>query len=245
MDRPSSSPPLLNAKNVPHLATAVAGVITTAQGLAAFAQAPNPAACDLVEVRLGEVDVLSAGWREHIAALEAAGIPVLLTLRNNLEGGVWEDTDPRRLEIFTEMMPRVSGVDVEWNSQIREQVLTAADQHGTPVVVSFHDFTATPPQALLEDLIVQMHDSRSGFRLPKIACRIQAPEDVQRLLTLVQTTPFPVCLIGMDDQNGTPTRLALARAGSRISYAYLDAPSAPGQISSPELIRLLNASAPQ
>jgi 3-dehydroquinate dehydratase-1 len=63
--------------------------------------------------------------------------------------------------------------------------------------------------------------------------------DIATLRALLhEECPAPLCLIGMGPF-GAQTRIEFPKLGSCLTYGYLDAPVAPGQISAGELTQLL------
>jgi 3-dehydroquinate dehydratase-1 len=214
----------------------VVGVLTRLDTL--LTSAANPAAlpCHLVELRLGEIPA-DAPWEEPCRRLSMGGRPVLATLRNNREGGKWEDEDPARLEIFRRALGCCAAVDVEWQSALRDQVLTLAREAGKPVVCSYHDFSRTPPLHPLLDLAKSI--AQRPAVVVKLALRVNGPEDMVTLRTLLHDPfPAPRCVIGMGEL-ASSTRVDFAREGSCLTYGWLDAPTAPGQPSCEELMRQL------
>jgi len=92
--------------------------------LSSFPRAPWPTCelpCDIVEVRL-DLAGLRKNWLDRCRAIEAAGKPVLLTLRLKSEGGKWTRPDADRLPLFERALRHLSAVDVELNSGIVSEV---------------------------------------------------------------------------------------------------------------------------
>lgn len=219
----------------------VAGVVTTAAMLERAAERPAALPCDLLELRLGEVPA-DAPWEDACQRLAAAGLPVLATLRNRAEGGPWDDADPARLDAFSRALRACAAVDVEWHSALRPRVTALAAAAGRPVVYSFHDFARTPPAGTLLAL------ARAIAAVPgavvKMALKVNAPDDLAALrAVLAADLPAPRCIIGMGPL-GAATRVDFARAGSCLTYGWLDHPTAPGQPSCAELRAALAGTPP-
>ncbi len=206
----------------------VIGVVTSfgeATQALRFAEKPF----DLVEWRLDLTGPGAGGerWLDRCRELEQAGIRVLLTIRASAEGGQWTGTDEERCKLLQQGLDVVSLVDLEINSGLLPRVVAAAHAAGKPVIGSFHDFSGTPPRAVLEEVIAR--GWRAGADVVKLAVRLQAAADLPLLLDLLKsgTPQQPLCVIGM----GAPeARLTLARAGSCFAYGFLGQSAAPGQI---------------
>ena len=189
--------------------------------------------CDFVEVRLDQIGVDTPGWLEQASSFEAAGLPVILTLRLAAEGGGWNADDSLRMDTLTLAMGKLSTVDVEFNSEIRAEVCKMAGAQGKNVIVSYHNFQRTPPLDELSYIVREI--SKSSSAVPKITTMVSSPSDVETLRTLLLSVDDrPICVLGMGDR-GTATRIAFARDGSCLTYGYLDRSSAPGQLSCEEL----------
>ncbi|MFT5125821.1 MAG: 3-dehydroquinate dehydratase-1 [Kiritimatiellia bacterium] len=221
----------------------VVGVITTSAGLAQAASSPEDPGCDLIEVRLGEVDVSGNRWLNECIALEARGTPVLITIREQSEGGTWPDEDPGRMELFERALEECSIVDIELHSLCFYRVLECATAHKKPVIISTHHFEETPTREALDafqDRVASLDNV-----ILKIAAVTRNEDDVATLQDfLVTPHPCPVCVLGMG-ASGVETRIRFPELGSCLTYGYLDAPSAPGQHACEELVATLRKRVPE
>ena len=209
--------------------------------LSSFPRAPWPTCelpCDIVEVRL-DLAGLRKNWLDRCRAIEAAGKPVLLTLRLKSEGGKWTRPDADRLPLFERALRHLSAVDVELNSGIVSEVSSTARRLDKACIVSFHDFETTPSRARLESIITYARHLGSVI---KIATMVKSSRHIATLEGLLSDDwSVPLCVIGMGPL-GTPTRLSFATAGSCLTYGYLDKPAAPGQWPAKELYAALRKS---
>jgi 3-dehydroquinate dehydratase-1 len=213
----------------------VVGTISQRSSLASFRKS-EPAPCDIVEVRLDLIGAETMGWIEQAKAIEAQGLPVIVTIRLANEGGNWTQPDEARLALFEAALTNVTTVDVEFRSPLMPQVSALACRHQRPLIISHHDFAKTPPVAELRRVI---RTAANYGTVVKIATLTQTEEDVATLRELFnEQCSASVCLLGMGSQ-GPRTRVELPRLGSCFSYGYLDAPVAPGQVAAAELIRQL------
>ena len=195
--------------------------------------------CDIVEVRLDLIGVDTPDGLAECRTIEAAGRPVLFTLRSANEGGKWTAPDQDRLPLITSALETVSCVDVEFLSGICGEVCGQAAQGGKPVVVSYHNFQRTPGLAELEDILWKMRELPAA--IPKLTTMVTQAADVETLKSLLaRHRDKPLCVIGMGDK-AAETRVLFPSLGSCLTYGYIDAPSAPGQFSASELTRRLTA----
>jgi 3-dehydroquinate dehydratase-1 len=190
---------------------------------------------DIVEVRLDKMTP-PADWLKRCAAIEAAGKPVLLTVRLRAEGGDWESDDEPRMEIYRQALRAVAAVDVELGSRICGTVAREAARAGKATVLSFHDFGKTPPLGELCGIVAKAHAIGS---IAKVSTMIRQEGDAAVLRALLRREwEKPLCVIGMGEA-WSETRIEFAKLGSCLTYGYLDEPAAPGQMSSAELVRRL------
>lgn len=197
---------------------------------------------DLVEARC---DLMSTGPSQALidacSAIRSSGTPVLVTIRSRAEGGAYAETEAERLRAFHTIAGAASALDVELESEIVDDVIALARAKQMSVVVSQHHFEGTPPLATLHSAILRV-SSRRGC-IPKVATRVRGTQDAATLRQLVAGFPDQAAVLPMGDGSG-PLRVQLAKNGSRLTYAYLDEPSAPGQLSFMEMDDALRACCP-
>ncbi len=191
--------------------------------------------CDIVEVRLDMIGAGTRGWLERCMAIEAAGKPVILTLRLAEEGGLWTKPDLDRNPILSQALEQLSCIDVEMTSRLCRPLCRKAEALGKSIIVSWHDFKRTPGRGKLNERVKKILDYPCA--IPKIATMVKNLDDVRSLLTLLEADARrPVCIIGMGDI-GIRTRVVFPAMGSCLAYGYLDSSVAPGQLSSGELVQ--------
>jgi 3-dehydroquinate dehydratase-1 len=196
--------------------------------------------CDVVEVRLDKTTP-PPDWLARCQQIQSQGWPVLLTIRLKSEGGGWDDGDARRLPFFEQALSELSGVDIEWRSNIVHRVAIAAKRWRKICVVSYHDFKKTPPAADLAAIIIKAQKIAS---IVKITTRLNCQEDDDNLrLLLAQKWKRPLCVIGMGP-SWSQTRVLYPQLGSCLTYGFLDKPAAPGQLPAAELARQLREQKP-
>lgn len=214
----------------------VVGTLTMRSSLPALG-AVTPFTCDIVEVRLDLIGADTPDWIGKCRAIEAAGQPVLLTLRLAAEGGKWRGPDAGREPLLRSALSAVSCIDVELQSGIRQALVAQAETLGKTVVMSYHNFEKTPSLAELEDIMQRMGASQAV--IPKISTMVTSDADVETLLALLRRhRDRPVCVIGMGE-SVAETRVLFPKSGSCLTYGYLDASAAPGQLSAAVLMQRL------
>ncbi len=200
-----------------------------------LAEQLGPADVDLLEIRVDALANKLAGVRRLAAN---ANVPILLTVRHPAEGGIGNLSAATRRKLLAEFLPAAAFVDLELRSAAAmRDLIAAAKERGTRVVISDHHFHRTPT-------LVQMRERRArafalGADVFKLACLACEAGAVARLLDFVaEGKAGPVAVMGMG-KFGQVSRLVLACAGSTLNYGYLHRPNAPGQWEARELKALL------
>ncbi|HRJ72071.1 MAG TPA: type I 3-dehydroquinate dehydratase [Terrimicrobiaceae bacterium] len=204
------------------------GTIHTQGGFAAA----RKLRADAVEIR---VDALprppSSGEIARVA------LPAILTVRRFDEGGALALDDAVREALYLELLPAAAAVDLELRSlRSLKRVAEAARAQRRLVVVSHHDFQATPTLARLRAIAARARGG--GADVVKIATRTESAGDVARLLALLDEADGPLAVMGMGPL-GRASRLVFAKAGSALNYGWLDRPQVPGQWGAVEFGELL------
>ncbi len=156
----------------------------------------------------------------------------ILTIRSQKEGGAYVEN---RQEMFENLMPISDYTDIELSSiDIISHISRLSKEYGKKLIVSYHNFDMTPANFVIKETL------REALRygdIPKIALKANSYEDVARLLCSTQDIKTPKILISMGDF-GKISRIAGFIFGSFITYAYLEKPNAPGQLSLEEALAL-------
>ena len=210
------------------LAPKVVGTISQRQTLSERAAFP----CDIVELRLDLLGADAPAWPEQIRNIESRGQPVIVTIRLASEGGKWSEADEARLPLFATALENAAAVDVEYRSAVLKEVSALACRKQRALIVSYHDFEKTPPLSELQQVV---RTAANYGTVVKIATLTKTEEDVAVLRALfAEQCSASVCLLGMGPL-GPRTRVELPRLGSCLTYGFLDAPIAPGQVAAREL----------
>ncbi len=182
-------------------------------------------ALDFIELR---VDHFANDPAPLLRAAATLAVPMIVTVRDPAEGGQHRLGTARRRELYAQFLPHAAAVDVELrNVRALAPTLAAARARGALVIVSFHDFRATPSAARLREIVRRA--AAAGADVIKIAARADTSAALGRLLALFTTkSPRPLSVMAMG-RYGKVSRLLLAQAGSVLNYAALGAANASGQ----------------
>jgi len=199
---------------------------------------------DLLEWRL-DVFFKRYGLAETLEALTVLSAlprhPVVATNRPQLEGGAFKGTEEERLELLYKAVEAgTEWVDVE--AWIDEATLHDFQSRKVQVLLSHHDFSATPDRSTLHRLAEAMILKKP--HAIKIVTYAQTPEDNLRILELI---PFGRQELGMEvlafcmGPLGRWSRLVSLLLGSPWAYVQLPelSPAAEGQFTATEMRMLL------
>jgi len=186
---------------------------------------------DVVEVRLDAMEV-----PEVAKCCDLLKMPLLFTNRPIWEGGGFAGFEDDRMgSLFTAVELQAAYVDFELRADplLRSQLLEAMDGTPTRMILSWHDFVATPVAEDLDEILRQMMDS--GAHIGKIVTTAHGCSDVLRLLYLQERaleTGFLLSCFCMGDP-GRISRLATLYLGGYMTYGAVseDQATAPGQLS--------------
>ena len=200
---------------------------------------PVQSLADVVEIRLDAM--LEARIDPCVAALD---LPLLVTNRPQWEGGHFAGREDDRVDqLCAAVRAGARYVDIELRTDpaLRSRLFTVARDCSARVIVSSHDFTGTPPAALLQATLQQM--VASGAHMGKIVTTATNADEALRVLALQQEAGrlgFPLSAFAMGEP-GRITRLATLYLGGAMTYAALDEhqATAPGQLSVAHLHSLI------
>lgn len=191
----------------------------------------------IVELRIDQfASHALADIRAFIKRLE--GIPLLATIRHKSQGGGWTGTEDDRATLYRGIIPLVDAVDIELDAVIAEQVIVAARNARCTSIGSYHNFVSTP----LEDELAYWARTATALRVDicKIAGNCTSEADFRRLARFtVDRASGGVVTIGMG-AFGAPSRVLFPALGSLLTYTFLGAPTAPGQLNCDTLLAYLN-----
>lgn len=197
---------------------------------------------DIVEAR---VDLIrSLNLESAVSLLDMIGdfgFPAILTVRPVWEGGKFEGDEEGRLSLIAELVkhPCVAAVDIELRAgKIRKRAISLSKLLGKKVIVSYHDFKATPDD---EEIVRISEEMRSiGADIMKFAFTASSNREVSRAMCSFSSIDFPKVFMLMGEA-GKISRVAGFTFGSLLTYTFFGEPVAPGQIEAERLVKLLSS----
>lgn len=235
-------------EGIPKICVPVMG--TTKEEVLAFARTAADHGPDLLEWRAdyfadaAKPDAVCAVLRELRELLGER--PLLFTFRTRAEGGerALPAEDYRALCAAAVRSGQIDLLDVELflGAEPVSFLIREAHASGVAVIVSNHDFAATPPKEELIRRLQMMQDI--GADIAKIAVMPKSSEDVLTLLVATEecsrTLSVPVITMSMGEK-GVISRLVGEAFGSALTFGMTGRASAPGQISIEALREILQS----
>lgn len=186
----------------------------------------EPGLYDLLELRLdGCVDLSLEG----LARLPRP-LPVIFTLRTASEGGSFCGGEDARLALLEDLMRlEPDYIDLEAAIPAERIARIRAVSPQTRIILSWHDFTATPSS--LEDVLDTMRSCASGV-IYKMAAQAHSTLDALRMLAFCRKQQAQdVALIGISmGPLGISTRILAPVLQAGFCYCPVDEATAPGQM---------------
>lgn len=150
-----------------------------------------------------------------------------------------------RRRFLTALAPLDVFIDLDHGSQKEEiDFIRRLSPHATGIV-SFHNYTSTPPLPELRRIARQLHIDwpEAIVKLSTFCATAADGEAVIRLERELTEEAIPHIVLGMGEF-GRETRIAGAKGGNVMNFTplTLDASSAPGQLTVGELGRILSTS---
>jgi len=168
--------------------------------------------------------------------------PVLITNRRREEGGGFLGTEEERIFLLCEAIRlKAEYVDMEaaTDTGLARQVLGAAAEQGgqTKIIVSFHDYNATPAMGALRRIWGACREK--GGDIVKIVTYARRSEDNLRILSLIpysRKRGQDIIAFSMGEE-GRISRVMAPLLGSYLTFAALDKgeEAAPGQMTIEEM----------
>jgi 3-dehydroquinate dehydratase-1 len=173
-----------------------------------------------------------------------ATLPILLTVRWDIEQGGWRDTEEDRFDLYADLLPYVDGVDVELAAGILPGILEMAHQTDKVVIGSSHNFKGTPSTDVLVEQLEKAQ--KLGVDYTKFAVSAKNGEDFSRMADFtLQHMHENLIVVAMDDY-GPLSRITLPALGSHLTYAFPgEIAVAPGQLGYRETNELIQKLYPQ
>jgi 3-dehydroquinate dehydratase type I len=190
---------------------------------------------DLIEVRLDHIT--------HAEGLklirEATNLPLIATNRRRDQGGCWKGSEIKRVEkVLDACDAGFDYVDLELTTASIEDVGEKARSLGAKIIISFHDFEATPGIDELNSIMRE--EMKHGADICKIVGTARDHGDCLTYLRFLLENPNShIVSFGMGEA-GVMSRIFSPIFGGDFTYASSDVgeESAPGQISLDGLIEI-------
>jgi 3-dehydroquinate dehydratase I len=182
---------------------------------------------DAIELRVDQCsDPTPAAAAAACDAAGRLGKPVITTVRWSAEGGSGALTDAQRLALYEALAPRADALDVELRSALCDEVVALARRQRRLAIVSAHFFDARPTRTALHSLL-----AAGALRgdVVKIATTMRDTADLASLVDLMRFPGAPRIVIGMGAA-GAATRVFFPLLDSLLTYSFVGAPTAPGQL---------------
>ncbi len=193
---------------------------------------------DALEIRVDgfarrEPGLLQRDFERLRSYEESSGVPVILTCRDKGEGGLNAIGARQKRQIFRVLMPYVDYIDIELRkASLFGDIIGEAGRAGVGVIISYHDFRATPSTVKLEEIIHQALSHEGD--IVKIAATARRRADLRRLTRLLVEERGPLIVIAMGPL-GQASRVFFPLLGSLTTYGSVTKSTAPGQMSVAEL----------
>lgn len=187
------------------------------------AKEANALGADIIEVR---VDLLHGDALPAAENIYSLGLPLIITVRPEYEGGRYKGSDRDRVAIFEELMPYAAFIDVELKARTLDEIVRKTKGTEVLPIVSSHDFKKTPSNAIMLRIINRCH-KKGG--IAKLAVTPHGLADVLRVYEVTLKANKPACTIAMG-LTGRHSRIMAPVYGSVLTYGYVKKPVAPGQM---------------
>ncbi|NPA94492.1 MAG: type I 3-dehydroquinate dehydratase [Thermodesulfobacteria bacterium] len=199
--------------------------------------------CDLLELRLDLIEELSPSLVPKL--IGEMPLPVVATNRAPWEGGAFKGGEEERiaiLEAAVESGARYVDVEFATKANLKERIGARAKERGARVILSHHDFEATPAFDELKGLFDEM--SSQGQVVVKMVTFAQDVADfieVFRLYPIARKRGVPLIAFCMG-RHGCMSRIASLELGAHFTFASLESglDSAPGQIPARQMREILS-----
>ncbi|MDR1902313.1 MAG: type I 3-dehydroquinate dehydratase [Treponema sp.] len=199
---------------------------------------------DIAELR---VDCLDPDERFHIRRFpEKAGIPVILTIRRDIDGGQYTSGEGARVSLFSKGLAfadvdrrrNFAYIDLEEDLNV-PSLEDAARTFGTTIIRSYHNLNGID-----ENIPLKLRSLRRvGNELVKAAMMPNSLEDVIKIYQAARETADVEKVLLCMGHFGVNTRILAEKLGSSFSYTSAlgeadSPPAAPGQLDVRELAEL-------
>jgi 3-dehydroquinate dehydratase type I len=187
---------------------------------------------DLIEIRLDYMEDVG----EMTVIREATDLPLIATNRIREQGGLWEGPETSRIEALVSACEAgFEYIDVELTTGSIERIGDEAKALGAKLVVSHHDFYATPGISELDGIM--RRELEAGADICKIVGTARDHgEGLTYLRFILENPDVNLVSFGMGEA-GVMSRIFSPILGGAYTYASTGAgeESAPGQLTISEM----------
>jgi 3-dehydroquinate dehydratase type I len=157
-------------------------------------------------------------------------IETIVTCRPGVYG------EAERIELLKAAIKEGAGyvdIEIETAADQMEDLISSAKQSGCRIILSYHNFERTADREDLESLMISCYER--GAEIAKIACQVNAAEDIRNLLSLYDV-PGKKVILGMGSM-GRISRVIGPYLGAAFTFASPGdgGETAPGQLTVKQL----------
>ncbi|NVM54199.1 MAG: type I 3-dehydroquinate dehydratase [Candidatus Helarchaeota archaeon] len=196
----------------------------------------------LIEVRVDHFEnPFNADFLKLVKSIDSK---LILTVRKPDEGGQFAFEENQRLELIHKCInAKPYAVDLEFSIDKDKltRLINEAKKNKVKIILSFHDFQKTPEIAQMKEVILDAVQKKADY--VKIIGTAKSIEDNLKMLSLPQFAKennIQIIAFAMG-RKGTISRILSPIFGAAFTFAALDKPTAPGQISIGEMKKKLES----
>ncbi|NVM28383.1 MAG: type I 3-dehydroquinate dehydratase [Candidatus Helarchaeota archaeon] len=187
---------------------------------------------DFIEVRIDHFnDPFTADFVKLVKEISSK---LILTIRKPDEGGKFAFEEAQRIELIQKCInAQTFAVDLEFSidADALTKLIQEAKKNQVKIILSFHDFQKTPDIPKMKEIILDAVKKDANY--VKIIGTAASIEDNLKMLSLPQFAKenhIEIVAFAMGGK-GTVSRILSPIFGAAFTFAALDKPTAPGQIS--------------
>jgi 3-dehydroquinate dehydratase type I len=188
----------------------------------------------LAEIRMDFLD----RCKEISKIIDESKMPLIVTNRNEKVGGKFKGSEEERISnLLNAIDAGCEFVDIELNTdeKLRGIVIKLAKRNKCKTIVSVHDFKRTPDLKILNNLLNEERKIAEIGKIVTFGNKIEDTIKIFNLLRITNSLKFPLITFVMGSLCGF-SRIVSPLIGSYLTYASIEKPSAPGQLSVKEMV---------
>lgn len=197
---------------------------------------------DLIELRLDLIAPKSPLQTKQL--ILASKKKCIATNRTKREGGAFKASEKKRVQLLKQAISLgapYADIELSTAPSLRNILVKFACAKGAKTIISFHDFTKTPPIETLAKILQREANSRAD--ICKITTYSKTQKDnwtIMQIANAASAKKIPHMIFAMGNK-GKPTRIQSAKTNAWGIFAALSntKKSAPGQLTLNEVDKLL------